>query len=98
MEKMAPDAASPKKAKEEYNEIADQYQEATRRELRKYTSDYSWIKLLGNLQGKKALDLACGEGVSSRLARDLGAAEVVGVDISEGLIKKAAVEEKKNPF
>ena len=51
--------------------------------------------MLGDLQGKKALDLACGEGVSSRLARDLGAEQVVGVDISDKLISKAAAEEKK---
>lgn len=94
-EKMESDATSPKKAKEEYNEIADQYQEATKRKLREYTYDFSWVKLLGDLSGKKVLDLACGEGVSSRLARNLGATEVVGVDISEKLINKAVEEEKK---
>lgn len=95
MEKMESDAVSPKKAKQEYNEIADQYQEATKRKLRECTYDFSWVKLLGDLSGKKVLDLACGEGVSSRLARNLGATEVVGVDISEKLISKAVEEEKK---
>lgn len=94
-EKMESDASSPRKAREEYNEIADQYQEATKRKLRECTYDFSWVKLLGDLSGKRVLDLACGEGVSSRLTRDLGAAEVVGVDISEKLISKAAEEEKK---
>ena len=41
------------------------------------------------------MDLGCGEGVSSRLLRDLGADEIVGVDISEKLISKAAAEEKR---
>jgi len=90
--------SSAEKAEMEYNEIADGHEQATKRELRKYTSDYSWAKLLGDLKGKRALDLACGEGISSRLLRDLGADEVVGVDISEKLINKAATEEKRiNP-
>ncbi len=86
---------STEKVKQEYSKIVDGYEQATKRELRKYTSDYTWVKLLGDLKGKRALDLACGEGVSSRLLRDLGAEEVVGVDISEKLISKAAVEEKR---
>lgn len=84
-----------KNTKTEYNEIADKYQEATKRQLREFTYNPSWVKLLGDIKGKKALDLACGEGVSSRLLRELDAGSVIGVDISEELIKKANTEEEK---
>lgn len=46
--------------------------------------------LVRNLcQGKKVLDIACGEGYGSRLLLDWGASEVVGVDISESAIASA---------
>ena len=44
---------------------------------------------VGDLRRKRVLDLACGEGVSSRMMRELGATEVIGVDLSEELIRKA---------
>jgi len=83
-------------SKKQYDQGADKYQKATKRELREYVYVYSWKKLIGNdFEGKSVLDLACGEGISSRLCRDLGAKKVVGVDQSKELIKKA-VEEEKN--
>lgn len=46
--------------------------------------------LVRNLcQGKKVLDVACGEGYGSRLLLDWGASEVVGFDISESAIASA---------
>lgn len=83
------------RAKKEYNEIAFEYQEATKRKLREYAYNPSWKKILGNLKSKTVCDWACGEGISSRLSRNLGANKVVGFDISEKLIKKA-VEQDKN--
>ena len=49
--------------------------------------------LLGRLDGARVLDLACGLGHYSRLAKDLGASSVVGVDIS-GLKHLAAFRER----
>jgi 2-polyprenyl-3-methyl-5-hydroxy-6-metoxy-1,4-benzoquinol methylase len=67
---------------EEYDAIAQGYQEATKRELRSLTLEPTIIKHLGDLSGKKVLDLACGEGYSARLCRNLGAERVVGIDVS----------------
>ncbi len=50
------------------------------------------LKMLGEVQGKKMLDLACGQGIFSRLLADKGA-HVVGVDLGKELIELA---EKKN--
>lgn len=46
------------------------------------------LRLLGDLKGKKILDLACGQGFFSRAIADLGA-EVTGIDISKELIDLA---------
>lgn len=40
-------------------------------------------------KGKKVLDIACGEGYGSKLLKDWGATEVVGIDISESAINSA---------
>jgi SAM-dependent methyltransferase len=44
---------------------------------------------LPNLKGKKVLCLGCGSGEECFKMRDLGAAEIVGLDNSKGLIQKA---------
>ena len=41
------------------------------------------------VKGKRVLDAACGEGYGSRLMKDWGASEVIGIDISEEGIEKA---------
>jgi 2-polyprenyl-3-methyl-5-hydroxy-6-metoxy-1,4-benzoquinol methylase len=45
--------------------------------------------LLGDLQGKRVLDVGCGDGGNSVLLAKLGAAAVVGLDISPGSIEVA---------
>lgn len=52
------------------------------------------LKILGDLNGKRILDLGCGEGGYSRLFASKGAI-VVGVDYSEDLIGEAL---KQNQF
>jgi SAM-dependent methyltransferase len=52
-----------------------------------HTARYALARNL--CQGKKVLDIACGEGYGSRLLLEWGAAEVVGVDVSEDAIVSA---------
>jgi ubiquinone/menaquinone biosynthesis C-methylase UbiE len=49
---------------------------------------------LGDVKGKKVLDLACGNGYYSRLIKSWGARKVVGVDISEPMINLAKLAEE----
>ncbi|KAH7406483.1 S-adenosyl-L-methionine-dependent methyltransferase [Phaeosphaeria sp. MPI-PUGE-AT-0046c] len=49
----------------------------------------SSIKALGNIVGKTCLDLACGTGKTTSLLARLGAASVVGYDISSSMISGA---------
>ena len=49
----------------------------------------SVLKRLGNIDGLRCLDLACGFGYWSLFLIRNGAAKVVGVDISEEMVKAA---------
>ena len=50
------------------------------------------IRLLGDIKDKKVLDLACGQGIFSRILKEMKA-DVTGVDIAKELIE---IAEKKN--
>lgn len=43
-------------------------------------------KLVGDVKGKMALDLACGNGKFSNGMKERGASKVIGVDISQGIM------------
>jgi ubiquinone/menaquinone biosynthesis C-methylase UbiE len=53
------------------------------------------LKILGNIKGKKMLDLGCGEGGYSRLFSSKGAI-VTGVDYSKNLISEALKQNESN--
>jgi ubiquinone/menaquinone biosynthesis C-methylase UbiE len=46
--------------------------------------------LLPDLQGLRALDLGCGYGWFCRWARENGAADILGIDVSEKMLARAA--------
>ena len=50
-------------------------------------------KLIPNVKEKKILDLGCGYWENDKYCRDLGAKEILGIDISEHMIK---IAEKNN--
>jgi 2-polyprenyl-3-methyl-5-hydroxy-6-metoxy-1,4-benzoquinol methylase len=47
------------------------------------------LRTVGDLRGKRVLDVGCGEGLESVMLAKLGAAEVVGIDISKKSIAQA---------
>jgi 2-polyprenyl-3-methyl-5-hydroxy-6-metoxy-1,4-benzoquinol methylase len=73
----------------EYDKISKEYSHATERPLRKFAYEYSIRNSIGDLRGKNVLDLACGDGVSSRIMKELGAESVFGLDSSEKMIDLA---------
>ncbi len=84
----------------DYNEnrIAEQYQQAKAQSWRSHAETYSFMNLIGDVEGKRVLDVACGEGHFTRLLRNAGAAEVVGIDISERMIDLARAQEARQPL
>lgn len=53
------------------------------------------LEILGDIRGRRILDLGCGEGCSTRIVAKKGA-NVTGVDFSVRLIDYAALQEKKD--
>jgi 2-polyprenyl-3-methyl-5-hydroxy-6-metoxy-1,4-benzoquinol methylase len=54
---------------------------------RRFSMEYRY-RIVGDMQGKKVLDVGCGDGVNSVLLARLGA-DVTGIDISPGSIETA---------
>lgn len=50
------------------------------------------LSLLGAVKGKRIIDLGCGFGSTACVLADMGASYVLGIDISEKMIKKAKAE------
>ena len=63
----------------------------------KYEETEVW-KEIGDVTGQVVLDLACGSGYYSRQFKQKGAKCVVGVDISEEMIKEGRNIEKETPL
>jgi len=83
-----------------WNRFSKEYDKAVGDKGNVYHSIYTvpvLLKLLGNLKGKKVLDLACGQGYFSELMEKMGA-KVVGVDYSSELIKIASNRGLKTKF
>ncbi|WP_421845530.1 class I SAM-dependent methyltransferase [Mycobacterium sp.] len=78
--------------------VAEQYQDAKTQPWRSRIETYSFLKFIGDVKGKKVLDVACGEGHFTRMLRQAGAAEVVGLDISERMITLARDQEASEPL
>ncbi len=80
------------------NRIAEQYQQAHAQSWRAHAETYSFMNLIGDVDGKRVLDVACGEGHFTRMLRAAGAAEVVGIDVSERMIDLAREQEARQPL
>jgi ubiquinone/menaquinone biosynthesis C-methylase UbiE len=54
----------------------------------------AFLAFIGDIRGKKVLDVGCGEGYNTRIFAEQGA-DVVGIDLSKEMIQLAQEEEKK---
>ena len=82
---------------EQYDAIAGDYQEIAAAVPMREPEWYSLRLRLGDLAGLSVLDLACGDGMGSRLLKRWGAARVVAVDISPEMIRLAQQQEEAQP-
>jgi len=82
----------------QYDHIALDYQEIADAVPLREAEWYSLRVRLGDLTGLSVLDLACGDGMSSRRLKHWGAARVVGVDISTPMIRLATQQENAQPL
>lgn len=84
----------------DYNEgqIAEQYKQAKEQPWRYRVEAYSFMKSIGDLKGKKVVDVACGSGHFTRKLKNAGADKVVGFDISDRMVELAREQEEKDPL
>ena len=80
----------------DYDEFSRQFKKSREFPFRTCIEEFMMLQMLGNVAGLKALDLACGEGHYARMIRGNGAARVIGVDVSEGMIALAREEEARS--
>lgn len=59
---------------------------------------HTFFRMLGDVSGKRVLDLACGEGFYTRQFKMRGASTVIGVDISTEMIRLARESEQSQPL
>lgn len=82
----------------DYNKISEQYKKAKLQPWREAVEAHSLMDLVGDMSGKKVIDVACGEGHFTRRLRQAGAEQIMGIDISEEMIKLANAQETADPM
>ena len=82
----------------QYDHIGSKYDEYARTATLKRAESYTFFRMVGTLDGQRVLDLACGFGFYTRLLKQRGAAQVVGVDISPEMIRLARQQEQAEPL
>ncbi|QSQ14005.1 class I SAM-dependent methyltransferase [Myxococcus landrumensis] len=82
---------------EQFDNIGSKYEEFKTTTPLPIPERHTFQRLVGNLAGKRVLDLACGSGHYSRFLNRLGAEWVEGVDISPEMIQLARELEQKQP-
>lgn len=58
----------------------------------------SFFRALGPVEGKRVLDVGCGDGIYARLVAQRGASHVVGTDSSSEMIRLAETAETEEPL
>ncbi len=83
---------------DQYETIGAKYKAVKLKPSVAYTEVAAVVGMLGDLDGERVLDLACGAGFYSRLIRQSGASYVLGVDMSRSMIDVAEAEEAAQPL
>lgn len=82
----------------QYDQIGNKYNEYAHKSTLKRAERYTFFRMVGALQGKRVMDLACGFGFYTRLLKQRGAAQVIGIDISAEMICLAQQQEQAEPL
>lgn len=84
---------------ESYRDIADSYDRTfSSLSFRIPIEEHSILKLLGDVRERSILEVACGTGHYTRALLRGGAARVLGVDLSEDMLRIARDEETQRPL
>ncbi|CAG9408543.1 class I SAM-dependent methyltransferase [Providencia alcalifaciens] len=81
-----------------FDDLPEFYHQSLHWPYRQYLEIPTIKNLLGNLTGRTVLDFGCGPGSLSREFKAMGAKEVMGYDISKGMLNYARQQEKNAPL
>jgi len=79
-----------------YDSIGERFEDFTDTASQRSVETETFFHMVGAIQGKSVLDLACGFGYFGRELYHQGASKVVGVDISSSMIELARKESARN--
>src|SRR2546428_11741558 len=82
----------------QYDHIGSKYDEYARTATLKRAESYTFFRMVGTLDGKRVMDLACGFGFYTRLLKQHGAAQVIGIDISPEMVRLGREQEQAEPL
>jgi SAM-dependent methyltransferase len=82
----------------QYDHIGSKYDEYARTATLKRAECYTFFRMVGALEGKRIMDLACGFGFYTRLLKQRGAAQVTGIDVSPEMVRLAHQQEQAEPL
>jgi toxoflavin synthase len=82
----------------QYDHIGSKYDEYAQTATLKRAESYTVLRMAGALDGKRVLDLACGFGFYTRLLKQQGAAQVLGVDLSPEMVRLGREHEQGEPL
>lgn len=83
----------------QFNQLAELYDRSVdEMPFRRAIEIPSVLDAVGDLAGKRALDLGCGSGLYTRILAARGAESVTGLDESEGMISYARAREEAAPL
>ncbi|GAA2484966.1 class I SAM-dependent methyltransferase [Streptomyces gobitricini] len=83
---------------QQYDRIGEAFEGFKSLPLMRYGEVPSFLDMVGDVNGKSIIDLACGTGFYSREFKRRGAADVFGVDISVEMIAAAREFEQRDPM
>lgn len=83
---------------QQYDGIGETYEGFKSLPMARWAECPSFLAMLGDVRGKSVFDLACGTGFYSRQIKRLGAAEVLGADVSTEMVAAARAIEKRAPL
>ena len=81
-----------------YDPIAEQYKRSKQTPWRTDVECFTLLETIGPVDGLAVLDVACGEGFYTRLLKHRGAAQMSGVDLSDGMVTLARKQEAEAPL
>ncbi|WP_354637575.1 class I SAM-dependent methyltransferase [Kitasatospora camelliae] len=83
---------------QQYDRIGEAFEGFKSLPLMQYGEVPSFLGMVGDVNGRSVLDLACGTGFYSREFKRRGATEVLGVDISVEMVAAAREIERRDPL